>query len=127
MLALFAAPAHAQSRQPVKLNFIDGLLHKLQEITLADLQAADAIALAHGNQIAHQCWTAWIQYIQADQAATVGPDGNPVVLPSIHLITDLQRAFDLQQALQPTSPLSVSCAPFKNAAIALALPIPFLP
>jgi len=127
-LALFAAPASADTKPPVKAGPVSGifssLLQKLQQVTLADLQAADALALSHGNQISHGCFQAWITFLQAEQQALTGPDGKPVQLPSIHLIYDAERILDLLQALQPTSALSVACAPLKGMATSITVPLP---
>jgi len=123
-LILFAAPALAQTRKPMKLDLLGGLLGKLQNIALADLQAANALALAHQDTVASACYSAWIEYIKLDHQTATNPDGSPVSLPNPHLIYDLQRAFELQRALQPGSPLMLACAPFKQSVLGLMLPIP---
>jgi hypothetical protein len=84
-------------------------LNALDKIVLADLLNADAIAVAQGNDINHQCWTALIDIIKKKQATPATP------LPTIHLITDFQNLSDFANALQPTSKLSVACAPMANA------------
>ena len=111
-------------------NLIQNLLRKLQNVTLADLQFADELAQNHNNQISHTCYTAWISYLQAEAKANTGPDGKPVTQPSPSLFTDLERALDLMHALQPTSAISVACAPFINDAKSLGISIggvPLLP
>jgi len=131
-LILFAAvsctPVSAETKAPVKAGPVSGifssLLQKMQQITLADLKAANALALAHNNQLGSQCWTAWIAFIEEEQQASTGPDGKPVQLPSPHLIYDVEKVFDLLQALHPTSKLSVACAAFKNAATSATVPLP---
>lgn len=127
-LFLFAAPAQAETKAPMKAGPISGifssLLQKLQNITLADLQAADALALSHGNQISHTCFQAWISFLQAEKQALNGPDGKPVQLPTPHLIYDAERILDLLQALQPTNALSVACAPLKGVATSITVPLP---
>jgi hypothetical protein len=143
-LALVITPVYAvdkppsrteQTANPPKVggifnNLINNLLKKLQNVTLADLQFADQLAQNHSNAISHQCFTAWISYLQAEAKANTGPDGKPVTQPSPSLFTDLERALDLMHALQPTSAISVACAPFINDAKSLGISIggvPLLP
>jgi len=133
-LALFlsVAPVHAETKTPpMKGGPVSGifsnLLKKLQDVTLADLQYADALAQAHSNQISHTCYTAWINWIQAEQAATTGPDGKHPPLPTLHIFTDIEKALDLMHALQPTSTISVACAPLINDAKSLGISIGGIP
>ena len=93
---------------------IQNLVNKLQSVTLQDLQFAKALADAHGNQLSSQCWAAWITYLEQEQKAVTGPDGKPLSLPGVHLITDAERAIDLVNSLQSTSPMTVACAPLAN-------------
>ena len=120
------------------LPTLNQLHQKLQQVTLADLEAADKIALAHGNQISHACWQAWMTEIKADLNANLGPDGKPIDIPSPHLIVDFERMIDLSNALQPNSAFSVACAPLAQqvkmnmfnligAAAAGSLVVPFAP
>lgn len=130
LLISLVAPAQAESRAPHKaFNPVSGvfssLLQKLRNITLADLKAANALALAHGNQLGSACYQAWIAFIEEEQQAATGPDGKPIILPPIHLIYDAEKLFDLLQALHPTSKLSVACAPLKGAATSVTIPLPF--
>jgi len=111
-------------------NLIQNLLKKLQNVTLADLQYADALALSHNNQISHACFSAWIGYLEAEQKAVTGPDGKPISQPTPSLFSDLEHGLDLMHALQPTSAISVACAPFINDAKSLGISIggvPLLP
>jgi len=125
---LLAMPAQAETKAPTKAlplsGLFSGLLKKIQDVTLADLKAASALATAHGNQLGAQCWQAWIAYLEEEQQASTGPDGKPVVLPQIHLLYDAEKVYDLLQALQPTSKLSISCAAFKNSATSVTIPLP---
>jgi len=129
-LAIFIglAPAQAETKAPVKAGPVSGifssLLKKLQDITLADLKAANALALSHNNTLGSACYQAWIAFIEEEQQALTDPNGKPVPLPPIHLIFDAEKVFDLLQALHPTSKLSVACAPFKNAATSVTVPLP---
>jgi len=129
-LALTFSPVYAEGKAPpMKGGPVSGifsnLLRKLQDITLADLKAANALALAHGNQLGSTCYQAWINFIEEEQQAASGPDGKPIVLPPIHLIYDAEKLFDLLQALHPTSKLSVACAALKGAATSVTIPLPF--
>ena len=134
-LALTFSPVYAETKTPpMKGGPVSGifsnLLKKLQDVTLADLQYADALAQAHSNQISHTCYAAWINWIQAEQAATTGPDGKRPPLPTIHIFTDIEKALDLMHALQPTSAISIACAPLINDAKSLGISIggvPLLP
>ena len=117
-LFLLVAPAQAETKAPMKAlplsGLFSGLLKKIQDVTLTDLKAANALALAHGNQLGAQCWQAWVAYLEEEQQASAGPDGKPIVLPQVHLLYDAEKVYDLLQALQPTSKLSVACAAFKT-------------
>jgi len=115
-LMLIITPAHAENKAPPKMGgAISNLVSKLNKVALEDLQYADALATAHNDTIAHTCWSSWITYIEVEQKAIVGPDGKPLPLPSLHVITDAQKVFNIANALAPTSPLSVACAPLGNA------------
>lgn len=125
---LLIAPVQAETRTPVKAlplsGLFSGLLKKIQDITLADLKAANALALAHNDQLGAQCWQAWVAYLEEEQQASTGPDGKPVQLPAVHIFYDVEKIYDLLQALTPTSKLSIACAPFKNAATSVTIPLP---
>jgi hypothetical protein len=107
-------PAIAQQKQGLIGNLVSRTIAKIQTAALDDLQIADAIAQAQGDAIAHSCWAAWINFIKQEQSV-LNPGGKAVVLPTLHLLTDFQRARSVLQALQPTSPLTVACAPLANA------------
>ena len=104
-------------------GLFSGLLKKIQDVTLADLKAANALALAHGNVLGSQCWQAWVTYLEEEQQASTGPDGKPIVLPQVHLLYDAEKVYDLLQALAPTSKLSVACAAL-NSATSVTIPLP---
>ena len=127
-LFLLAAPAQAETKAPMKAlplsGLFSGLLKKIQDVTLADLKAANALAISHGNTLGSACYTAWIGYIEEEQQASSGPDGKPIVLPPIHFIFDAEKIYDLLQALAPTSKLSIACAAFKNSATSVTIPLP---
>lgn len=98
----------------MRSNPINDLISKFHQATIADLKYADALAVAHQDTLAHNCWTAWISYLQIEETVLTGPDGKAAPLPEPHVITSIQRAFNLSNALQPTSPMSVACAPLAN-------------
>jgi hypothetical protein len=112
--ALFFAPSNAEAQIASKAPSPKGTIasdiyKKIQSATLADLQYADNLAVASGDQIAHACWAAWAEQIIAEQKANAAPPPEP------HLITDIQRMINLHNALSPTGKLAVSCAPLANA------------
>lgn len=45
----------------------------------------------------------------------VGPDGKPMTEPDPRIITDLEKASELIDGLQATSPIMVACVPAANA------------
>lgn len=81
------------------------LISKIQQVALADLQAATADAKATGDTIASNCYDAWIGLITAQQSA------QGAAMPEPHVITSFQRQRDLINALRPGSPLKVACSP----------------
>jgi hypothetical protein len=109
-----APPAKGKVGSLLSGNPVEKLMQALASVTLEDLQYADNIAVAQKNEVAHQCWAAWITLIKAQQSANVDANGNPIQPPTIHLFTDVERAIDLVNALQPTSPFAVACAPLAN-------------
>jgi hypothetical protein len=114
-LALIITPAYAQRKLPPKEGgAISNLVSKLEKVTLADLQYASALAKAHQDTIASNCWDAWAAFIQLDQQTMAGSDGKPIPLPEPHVITTIQQTFNIANALQPTSPMSIACAALGN-------------
>lgn len=109
-----AGPAPKATGGRMMLPSPHSLMQKLQSVTLDDLRYADNIALAHGNVVAHQCWAAWIDIIETDQKANLGPDGKPLDPPALHLITDLQKVLDMQNALAPDGKFGMACAPLAS-------------
>jgi len=122
ILFLISAPSFAQTRPQLTGRPIEDikaavggrqaeaaapdLISKIQQVALADLQAATADAKATGDSIASNCYDAWIALINAQQTA------QGAALPEPHIITAFQRNRDLVNALRPGSPLKVACAPF---------------
>jgi hypothetical protein len=107
---------------PLGLNAAKGnsslmqLYQKLQTASLADLQYALNIAKSKNNKASAQCWQAIIDQIQLDQQANVDADGKPLLAPTPHVFTDVQRLSDVVNALGPNSPLMVGCGSFANQA-----------
>lgn len=77
---------------------------------LPDLKYAAALAKASNNKITTPCLQAVLDMVTTWQAPLLGADGQPIPLPDKHLITDMERAAELLNALQPDSPLSLGCA-----------------
>jgi len=118
-----AQPAPIAAVQPapmlstsLKMNSaISDVWKKLQAVTLSDLQYANNLALSNQDQIASTCYSALITLIQKSQLANIDPaTGQPMALPSVHLVTDLENVIIIYRELQPTSATSVACAALAN-------------
>ena len=96
-------------------NALNDLLTKVQSIALADVTYANQLALANNDTIASQCYSAVITFITKQSTGVLGPDGQPLAAPNVHLVTDMERLILLYNALQPTSELSTQCAALINA------------
>jgi hypothetical protein len=95
---------------------ISDVWKKLQAVTLSDLQYANNLALSNQDQVASTCYSALITLIQKSQLANIDPaTGQPLALPTVHLVTDLENVIIIYRELQPTSATSVACAPLMNA------------
>lgn len=94
------------------------LLKMLDAKLLPDLQYAQKLADANGNKLTSNCWGAWISVIQTNQTAVQNKNADgtttDIAVPDPHLITDLERAIDIRNALQPQSPFMVACSPVAN-------------
>lgn len=90
------------------------LLKMLDAKLLPDLTYAKKLADANGNKLTSACWDAWINVIQTNERAVVDANNNPQDAPDPHLVTDLERAIDIRNALQPSSPFMVACSPVAN-------------
>jgi hypothetical protein len=94
------------------------LLRMLDAKLLPDLQYAQKLADANKNSLTSACWGAWIGVIQTNQTAvqTKNADGTStdIAIPDPHLITDLERAIDIRNALQPDAPFMRACSPVAN-------------
>lgn len=95
---------------------IDDLVSKLDTLALPDFEFALAQAKAAGNEVTQPCWTAWVDLIRARQAASLGPDGQPLPLPDPHIITAIERISELLSILRPDSKISLACVQIANVA-----------
>lgn len=81
-------------------------LSDLAKFNVADLQAADADAVAHNDQISHACYPALIQFVQSIQGGT----------PSTTVagaFSAFQKARDVRLTVQGGLPayLKIGCSP----------------
>jgi len=81
---------------------------------LPDLQYAKGLADANHNDLTSACWSAWIDLINTNENAVKNPDGSTQDPPDPHLITTLERAIDIRNALQPSAPFMRACSPVAN-------------
>jgi hypothetical protein len=91
---------------PAPSTLTDPVLAKIVQwagAAAADLQAALAQAQKTNNAVTIPAWTALLAF--ANQIAAITVD-----LPMIHLATDAELVTEVQQALQPGSPLVNACA-----------------
>lgn len=102
-----------QTSGPATVTTPSQLFADIQRATVADLQYAINIAKAQNNKLTESCWSAWLMMIQNDQNANLA-NGAAVAPPEPHVITDLERVIDLANALEPSSPFVVACAPLAN-------------
>lgn len=126
----FAIPAFAQTPRPrVQLPFdplnlndkiaagkltgspLNDLLGALDAKLLPDLQYALKLAEASGSKVTAPCYTAWIDIINTRQKANLDDQGQPIVLPEPHIITDFEKMVELRNSLQPDSPFMIACSP----------------
>ena len=92
----------------------NALVSKLQAISLTDLKAAKADADGTHDTLASNCYGPLIDLVTAQQAVVTpgqNSDNSGASVPTTHLILDFQRARDLRNALQPTSPVGIGCSP----------------
>jgi hypothetical protein len=92
------------------------LVGKLGKLSLPDFQYALAMATATNNVVSKPCWQAWVDLLTAQQKALIGPDGQTLIEPDPHLITNVERLSELLANLRPDSPISTSCAALAGAA-----------
>ena len=111
-----AQPAPVLTASPKMNGVISDVWKKLQAVTLSDLQYANNLALSNQDTVASTCYSALITLIQKSQNANIDPaTGQPMTLPTVHLVTDLENVIIIYRELQPTSTTSVACAPLMNA------------
>jgi hypothetical protein len=91
------------------------LWKKIQAANAADLRYAKALADAAGSpgaKLRSACYGAWI--VTAEQAQGVGlkdANGNVLTPPEPHVFSSFEQFSEVADALQPTGPLMVACAP----------------
>lgn len=101
---------------PRESGIISSVWKQLQAITLTDLEYANNLAINNQDTIASSCYSALITLIQKSQNANVDPTtGQPMPVPNVHLVTDLENILIIYRELQPTSATSIACAPLMNA------------
>ncbi len=103
MLALLAACA-APTTSPTADAPGATPLAQLADFAVSDLEAADADAQAHGDEIAHACYPALIRFVQA------APTGQQTVLGAF---SAFQKTRDLAKGVRRGVPdyLVLGCAP----------------
>jgi hypothetical protein len=102
--------AHAQQQKTANtvLPSPTGLLAKFNGLVLSDLQQAEAIAKAAGDDIADKCYLAVIDLVQKMQTISA-PGGSK----DVQIVTAFEKARLLLLATRAPSPVFVACAPFK--------------
>src|SRR5271157_1780329 len=109
------APLPLAEDKPKLTGPVADIWNKLQKVTLTDLQYANNLATNNGDTIASSCFSALITLIQKSQNANIDPTtGQPMVLPTPHLVTDLENVIIIYRELQPTSNTSVACSALMN-------------
>jgi hypothetical protein len=116
-LFVFTGDARAQSPKPLKLtgNLVDDIKNAGRSDgsprLLPDLQYAKKLADASGSKVTSPCYGAWIDIINTRQKAVTDDAGNPIDLPTPHLVTDFEKMVELRNALQPESEFMIKCSP----------------
>ncbi len=120
IMALAVQPAKLETGLNADAPKVGGVISdvwtKLQKVTLEDLQYANNLAVNNGDTVASTCYSGLITLIQKSQTANINPtNGQPMPLPNVHIVTDLENLLIIYRELQPTSATSVACAPLMNA------------
>lgn len=92
---------------------LNALFTKIQTVSLADFEAADADATATKDTIAEPCYAAIVTLIKAQQsvASPVQNTAQPGVnVPTTHIVLTFQRFRDFVNALRPGAPVSAGCS-----------------
>jgi hypothetical protein len=91
------------------------LWKKIQAANAADLKYAKALADSAGSpgaRLRSACYGAWIITIeQAQGAGLKDASGNAPTPPQPHVFSSFEQFSEVADALQPTGPLMVACAP----------------
>lgn len=88
---------------------VDAVINWATGAASADLDAAIALSTASNNVISLPCWTSIKNFV--DKIKTLPPQEK---LPTLHIATRLEVATELMLALQPDSPIVVSCGALAN-------------
>jgi hypothetical protein len=114
-LKVAAERGGAMRRPAAQIAAPKGLWKKIQAANAADLRYAKALADSAGSPGAKQraaCYGAWI--VTVEQAQGVGlkdANGNVLTPPEPHVFSSFEQFSEVADALQPTGPLMVACAP----------------
>lgn len=95
---------------------IDAFVKKVQALSLADFQYALALSKSADNNITTPCWQAWVDILTKQQAKLTDAQGQALVMPDPHLVTNVEIASEWIAQLQPNSSISTGCAPLAQAA-----------
>jgi len=114
------APLNITPHLPGQGINLNELWAKLQQVSIADLQYALAIATASktaGGDMRAKLWAAWITLIQAQEGTNaVGADGKPLgAKPDPSVFSTFEQLAQVVDSLQPTSPFMIAATPVANA------------
>lgn len=110
------AVTQGNQKSAAQANPLDDLAAKIKKLSLDDFKYAAALAHATGNTVTAPCWDVWVKLLTAQQQPLDGPDGQPLKAPDPHPATDIELLSEIIRQLQPSSELSVGCAPMASAA-----------
>jgi hypothetical protein len=91
------------------------LWKKIQAANAADLRYAKALADSAGSpgaRLRSACYGAWIVAIEQTQGVGLkDANGNVLTPPEPHAFSSFEQFSEVADALQPTGPLMIACAP----------------
>lgn len=102
-----------QQPAPPPANSPQGLLTKFGGLMLSDLQAAEAIAKAAGDDIADKCYLALIGLVQQMQTVSGQASSASNSIVNLQAFTAFEKARLILNAQRSTSPVFQACAPLK--------------
>jgi len=119
LFVLFGTPARAQNGSTTPATAVANLIKNINNIALADLQNAQALANAMPNKVTAPCWTAVVNMVQKQQAVLNPPasttGGTTPPLPPVHVFTDAEKVSELIQSLQTGGDIQINCAAMADA------------